>query len=353
MLATPHLSTQALFSRLQTDLGRLQGQLAERAGEVATGKRADLADRLGGAAAPLFGLQGRMAQARGHIDRTGIVESRLSVMQAALQQARGVAGGINYRSILDEAANTPALGGLQKQAATQGIGRILSALNASAGGRYLFGGLAVDTPPMQSADGMLAAVEGAVARHAAAAGGRIETPAQADALLAEIASMFDDSHPDPTLRFTGRLYRGAPDTTPDLSFDDGSGRAITYGAKASEDGVRALLEGLHLLAAVQKGDSRFGDAAYRRVAEATVGRIDAGVAGIVATEARLGLAQNDAAAFREEQQGAIAILEGRIGALQDADPAETAAKLAALETQLQASFLATARILRLSLANAF
>ena len=164
-------------------------------------------------------------------------------------------------------------------------------------------------------------------------------------------SMFDDTHADPALRFTGQIYQGAPDATEDLSVDDGTGRAITYGAKASEDGIRTLLEGLHLLAAVQKNDGQFGDAAYRRLATATVGMIDTGSNKIVGIEARLGLVQSDTASFRTEQQATAALLETRISALQDADPYEAATKLASLETQLQASYLATSRILRLSLAN--
>ena len=353
MLGNANLTTQVLFNRLQSDLGRLQGRFADRVGEVATGKRADLADRLGDSAAALFGLQASTSQARGHIDRIGLVETRLSVMQSSLQSVRGVADGLEYRKILDGAANTAGFGALQKQAATEGIARVISTLNAAVDGRYLFSGLAVDVAPMQQDNGMLAEVETVVASHVAAAGGRIDTPAQVDALLAEVGSMFDDSHPNPALRFTGQIYQGAPDATADLAFDDGTGRAITYGAKASEGGVRALLEGLHLLAAAQKDEGQFSDAAYQRLAEVTVGKLDSGTNAITGIEARLGLVQRDTATFREEQQASIAVLERRISALQDADPTEAATKLASLETQLQASFLATSRVLRLSLANTF
>lgn len=353
MLGNANLTTQVLFNRLQTDLGRLQGRFADRVGEVATGRRADLADRLGDSAAPLFGLQASATQARGHLERIGLVETRLSVMQSSLQHVRDVADGLDYRKILDDVGNTSGFGTLMRQSATEGIARIASSLNAAVDGRHLFAGLAVDTPPMRQDNTMLAAVEGVVASHVTAAGGRIETAAEVDALLAEVGRVFNDSHADPALRFTGQLYQGAPDATPDLSFDDGSGRAITYGAKASEGGVRDLLEGLHLLAAVQKDDGQFSDAAYRRLAEATVGRIDRGSNRITGIEARLGLVQADTASFREEQQATVVVLERRISALRDADPTEAATRLAALETQLQASFLATARILRLSLANTF
>ncbi|MCA8926758.1 MAG: hypothetical protein KDC18_01725 [Alphaproteobacteria bacterium] len=351
MLGNANLTTQVLFSRLQSDLDRLQGRFADRVGEVASGKRADLADRLGDSAASLFGLQASLTKAQGHRDRIGVVDTRLNVMQSALQQVRGLTGGLEYQKILDDVANTPTFGALQKQAATEAISRTLSTLNAAVDGRSLFSGLAVDTPPMRLDNAMLSDVETVVATHVAAAGGRIETAAQVDALLAEIGSMFDDTHADPALRFTGQIYQGAPDATEDLSVDDGTGRAITYGAKASEDGIRTLLEGLHLLAAVQKNDGQFGDAAYRRLATATVGMIDTGSNKIVGIEARLGLVQSDTASFRTEQQATAALLETRISALQDADPYEAATKLASLETQLQASYLATSRILRLSLAN--
>ena len=163
--------------------------------------------------------------------------------------------------------------------------------------------------------------------------------------------MFDDTHANPALHYSGQIYRGAPDATDDLSFSDGNGRRITYGAKASEGGVRQLLEGLHLFAAVQKDDGQMSETAYKHFAGAAVGTLDASTAGIVAIEARLGPVQADTTSFREEQRASLLILQSRISAIQDADPTEAATNLASLETQLQASFLATSRILRLSLAN--
>jgi|GEM_PF-6017813 len=351
MLGNGNLTTQVLFNRLQTDLGRLQGRFADRVGEVASGKRADLADRLGDSAASLFGLRASLTHSGGIIDRMGIVETRLAVSQTSLQNVRATAEGLNYRQILDDAVNTPVYGTLQKQGATDAIAKVLSTLNTAVDGRQLFSGLAVDTPPMIQENTMLAEVETVIAAHVTAAGGQIVTDAQVDGLLAEIASMFDDTHANPALHFSGQIYQGAPDATADLAFDDGTGRPITYGAKASEDGPRALLEGLHLLAAVQKSEGQFGRDAYRRFAEATVAKLDSGTVGVVEIEARLGLVQSDTARVREEQQAASVVLGNRIADLQEADPVEAATKLAALETQLQASFLATSRILRLSLAN--
>ena len=204
---------------------------------------------------------------------------------------------------------------------------------------------------MKQPNTMLAAVESVVASNVSAAGGRIETAAQVDSLLAEVASMFDDTNANPTLNFTGQIYQGAPDASADLSVSDGNGNRLVYGAKASEEGVRTLLQGLYLYAAVQKADGQFGAAAYKRFAGATVDMIDDGVAGVVSIEARLGLVQRNIESFREEQQASLVILQGRITGIENVDPTEAATTLAQLETQLQASFLATSRILRLSLAN--
>jgi flagellar hook-associated protein 3 FlgL len=351
MLNNVHLTTQVLFSRLQSDLQRLQGRFADSVGEVSNGKRANLADLLGGSGAPLFGLKAAVTHANGQIDRIGIVETRLSVMQSALRNSRSVTETFDFRRVLDDATNTAGFGGLVQQAASAGIDQVLNSLNASVSGRYLFSGQAVDQAPMQQTNGMIAAVQGVVASHVTAAGGQITSTAQVDSLLAEVASMFDDSHANPALHFSSQIYQGAPDTTNDLSFSDGNGRRITYGAKASEPGIRDLLEGLHLFTAVQRNDGQMSETAYRRFAGAAVGKLDQSTAGIVAVEARLGLVQADTTSFREEQQASLLVLQNRISVIQDADPTEAATTLASLETQLQASFLATSRILRLSLAN--
>ncbi len=351
MVYAANLTTQVLFDRLQGDLQRLQSRFADSVSEVANGKHANLADLLGGSGAPLFGLKAAAAHADGQIDRVGIVETRLTMMQAALQHSRGVTDTFDFRRVLDDATNTAGFGVLVRQAATDGIDQVLSTMNAAVNGRFLFSGQAVDQAPMRQTNGMIAAVQGVVASHVGAAGGQMTTTAQVDSLLAEIASMFDDTYPNPALHFSGEVYQGAPDASADLSFSDGNGRRITYGAKATEAGVRDLLEGLHLFAAVQRGDGQMNEQAYRHFAGAAVATLDRSTAGIVGIEARLGLVQTDTASFREDQQASLLVLQNRIAAIEDADPTEAATSLASLETQLQASFLATSRILRLSLAS--
>ena len=114
-----------------------------------------------------------------------------------------------------------------------------------------------------------------------AAGGRgwsIDT-GDVPGLLAELDTVFDDSHPDPTRRHTTAFYQGSLATEPDLVDQlDEDGRII-YGLKAKRGRLSRHRQGLHMLAAVRYGDTAMTEAAYRDYATAAAERLHRGEGG--------------------------------------------------------------------------
>jgi flagellar hook-associated protein 3 FlgL len=185
---------------------------------------------------------------------------------------------------------------------------------------------------------------------ATAAGGQIDVGDVAG-LLAELDAVFDDSHPDPTRRFTDAFYQGSPAAEPDLVGQlDEDGR-LTYGVKAEQAAFRDIMQGLHMLAAVRYGDAEMTEAAFRDYATAAAERLQQGLGKLVDLAARTGQNQALVAANQERLEVAKDLYNRQIVELEERDPYEAATMLTALEHQLEASYLLTARMNELSLTS--
>jgi flagellar hook-associated protein 3 FlgL len=234
--------------------------------------------------------------------------------------------------------------------ATTALDAVFRQLNVAVGGRYLFGGAAVDRPPMVDGTGPGDVIAAVIADAATAAGGQIDVGDVAG-LVAELDAVFDDSHADPTRRYTDAFYQGAPAAEPDLVGQlDEDGR-LTYGVKAEQAAFRDIMQGLHMLAAVRYGDAEMTEAAFRDYATAAAERLQRGLGRLVDLAARTGQNQALVAANQERLDVAKDLYNRQIVELEERDPYEAATMLTALEHQLEASYLLTARMNELSLTS--
>jgi flagellar hook-associated protein 3 FlgL len=227
---------------------------------------------------------------------------------------------------------------------------VLRQLNVAIAGRYLFGGTAVDQPPMVDGPDPAGVIAAVIGDAAAAAGGQIDV-GDVPGLLAELDAVFDDSHTDATRRYATAFYQGSPAAEPDLVGQlDEDGR-IAYGLKASELAFRDIVQGLHMLAGVRYGDPAITEAAYRDYATAAAERLQQGLGRLVDLAARTGQNQALVAANQERLDVAKDLYNRQVVELEGRDPYEAATILTTLEQQLEASYLITARMNELSLTS--
>ncbi|HEX5078594.1 MAG TPA: hypothetical protein VFV80_05535, partial [Geminicoccaceae bacterium] len=256
------VATIVAARRMQQDVVRLQQRLSAVGQEVATGRKADVSGELRGRTSILLAFRDAHARTERYLESGATLTMRLDTMQLAMSTVRdtgeplalqtlaalGREDVISLRNVQTSAA--AALDGVSRQ------------LNVAIAGRYLFGGTAVDRPPMLDGPGPAGVIDAVIGDAAAAAGGQIDV-ADVPGLLAELDTVFDDSHADPSRRFTGAFYQGSPASEPDLVGQlDEDGR-ITYGLKADEPAFRDVMQGLHMLAAVRYGDPAMTEDAYR------------------------------------------------------------------------------------------
>ena len=285
------LATIVATRRMQHDIGRLQQRLATVAQEVVTSTKADVSGELRGRTSILIAFRDAHARTERYLESGATLTMRLDTMQLAMTAVRDTAEPLALETLAAVGReDVVSLRNVQTWAATA-LDGVLRQLNVAISGRYLFGGAAVDQPPMVAGAGPGGVLAAVIGDAAAAAGGQIDVGDVAG-LLAELDSVFDDSHPDPTRRYGTAFYQGSPAAEPDLVGQlDEDGR-ITYGVKANEAAFRDIMQGLHMLAAVRYGDAAMSEAAYRDYATAAAERLQQGLGRLVDLAARTG--QNQA-----------------------------------------------------------
>ncbi len=342
------VATIVAARRMQHDITRLQHRLATAAQEVVTSVKADVSGELRGRTSILIAFRDAHARTERYLESGATLTMRLDTMQLAMPAIRDTAEPLGLETLAAIGReDVVSLRNVQTWATTA-LDGVLRQLNVAISGRYLFGGAVVDQPPMVAGAGPAGVLAAVIGDAAAAAGGQLDVGDVAG-LLAELDGVFDDSHPDPSRRYGTAFYLGSAAAEPDLVGQlDEDGR-ITYGLKANEAAFRDILQGLHMLAAVRYGDAAMSEAAYRDYATAAAGRLQQGLGRLVDLAARTGQNQALLAANQERLEVAMDLYNRQIVELEKRDPYEAATMLTALEQQLEASYLLTARMNRLSL----
>jgi flagellar hook-associated protein 3 FlgL len=344
------IATIVAARRMQHDINRLQGRLSTAGQEVATGMKADVSGELRGRTSILLGFRDAHARTERYLESGAILTMRLDTMQLAMSAIRDTSEPLSLETLAAVGReDVTSLRNIQTSASAA-LDGVLRQLNVAIAGRYLFGGTLVDQPPMIDGPDPAGVITAVIGDAAAASGGQIDV-GDVPGLLADLESVFDDSHADPTRQFSTAFYQGSPASEPDLTGQlDENGR-ITYGLKAEEAAFRDILQGLHMLAAVRYGDPVMTEAGYRDYATAAAERLQQGLGRLVDLAARTGQNQALVAANQERLDVARDLYNRQIVELERRDPYEAASLLTMLEQQLEASYVVTARMNQLSLTS--
>lgn len=321
------------FMSLQNG-GQIKSDLARLGQELSTGKSADVVEKLGGQTRQLSAITHSLDVLNAYQQSANETALTLDHMQFALDRVEQQRGS---------AVDTLLLISPQSQAhqisqasitAGQAFESMVGALNGRLAGRSLFAGAAVDRAPLADATTMLDDLRSNL----------VAATTQSD-VEAIVQFWFDD----PAGGFAMIGYLGdtnidisrqvGPDQTIDLPFraDDPDIkellRASALGALAGEmTGTLTQVEQANLLK--EAGTSLLGASAGLTETQAGVGVlqavVDTGQTRIASEQTSLSLVYND---------------------LTEADPFETAARLQAVQTQLEIHFAVTARLSRLTLAE--
>ena len=345
--------TSNLNNRL--DVARLTRQLQQASQEVTTGTRADLYGDLGQTAAIPLGLGAMMARNDGFAQSNALLGNRMDVMATSLTTVHDAAQSVLSQAVANLTQPGDSASTLQ-QSARAALNQITTALNANYGGAYLFSGTTSDQPPLQaqatanpatglSPQGVIAGIVGAGPTDAADAAAKL---AQIDAVYGPATGSARD--------FEATFYNGtsaqsaAGTPNPRVSGQIAAGQSVGYGIQANDPEIRNVLKGLTMLASTDP--SKITDpGAYKAWMLSAVSALSDGVSGVTDAQAQLGSQQKLVSDMAARQGDLKAVYTSRINAFEGVDPYEAASRLSQLQTQLQATYAATAQISKLTILN--
>lgn len=324
-------------------IARIQQQLATAQKELSAQRLADPGLALGADVSRLAGLHWQATELEGQQGRIAMARNRAEATQGSLEAIADLAG-----RVLGTAA--AARGSAQGQrviadAARESLSGLISLINASHGGSYLFGGLNGETPPL--ADFAGSPGEEAISdAFVTTFGFEPSDPAAATLTAAEISAFLDG--PFATLfDETGwqDIWVSSTPETPVTTL--GEGQRIGAAVSASAPFAAKLTQALTMMLTL--ADGRLMQEALVVVLDKAMSLIAEAQSDLVAEQGRIGLAQQSLREASETAEARLGRTRLAIEILQGVDAYALATEINMLTTQLQASYTLTSRLGQMSL----
>jgi flagellar hook-associated protein 3 FlgL len=165
-MKTTFISTVTLWNSPRSSLGKLQDSLTKANTELTTGRHADVGLALGYKVGESLSLRQQRGEIDTLTDSNGLAIERLKTTTAALDSIRDDA--TKFRDALVGLPLNPPVGIVKNQAEDY-LSGLISNLNTSIGGQYIFGGISTKvTPANDYASGGPLSLKGLVANKFAA-----------------------------------------------------------------------------------------------------------------------------------------------------------------------------------------
>jgi len=227
---------------------------------------------------------------------------------------------------------------------------LVSALNSTHAGEYLFAGINTDVRPVADYFGSPApaAKQAVDDSFVAAFGIAQEDPGAAAITAAEMAQFLDADF--------AALFEPAGWTSAWSSASSENIRSRISPSELVETGTNANTPGIRKLAmahtmVVEFSAANLSDEAFQVVAEKAMALVGSAVADLTADRARLGAAQERVTNASARMSIQMDVLANHVNALETVDPYEASTRISTLMTQIETAYALTARIQKLSILN--
>lgn len=350
------LVSLAVQSRsVQRYINTIQSDMIERGNEVTTGKKQNLVGDLGGEIRNYLDLQSTRTSLMNRQERLQTGDNRLAQMgislEMMLEQTKDYQNLIAQVGIVDRSTVD-----IYIDQAESTLQSMKNALNIQWGGRYLFSGDDVLGQPIESFEPLQTAIEDIINVHAAAAGGNLTTQAEVDALLAEIDTVFDNTHATPTLTFDALAYSGGDGDMAGIEIAEGD--VMQFDVKANDDVFKNAIKGYMLLVTEETFRGHLAENTGRATTELendylknALSEISSAGFDLIEKRASVGFKQERITRTNEGLDSIIFQYEQRIGLFENADQYEAGIAFSELQRQLEASYYVTASLGDQSLLN--
>ncbi len=347
-MKTSLISTAGFAAAQLQSINRMQAQLSDLQLEISSGRHADLGLALGHRAGEVTSLRGVQSQFSSIIDTNRLLDSRLTVTQAALSDVGETSRGL-IEALVPLRSN-PVKAEIAVQTAREQLDHVFTSLNSSVSGQYLFAGINTDEAPMPDYFGTPTSA-GKVATDAAFLGhfGFAQTDPQVSTITAaDMEAFLDGPFADvfDTANWAANWTTASADVQNQRIEPD---NLLRVGVSAQERPFAELASAFVMIADLGLAD--MNNAAYTTLVDRAIETAATANEQIDDLRASVGLMEERIANADEAMQVRLDFLSIQIGELENIDPYEKSTEVNNLLTSLEISYALTGRLQSLRLAQ--
>lgn len=341
------IPSQATLAPLQQSVTRLRAEITDRTKELSTGRHSDVGLWLGSRSGLLVSLSTERTTLQSMTATNGIIAGRLDTTQSKLESLQTSAQDMLNSLLASNASEAHA--GTIRSAGESHLASLISELNSTLGGDFLFAGLDTGTEPI--ADYYAASSSSKQAVDAAFSGAFGFTQSSPSVSCISGASMQAFLDTQFSALFQEPSWSIAWSSASDQARSDRISPTSTQktSVSANEPAFRQLAQTYTMLADL--GTQTLGADAYAAVVDTAGDLLRSAIEGLTDLRAEVGSVQSAIGDANEQMSLQSDLLTTQIGDLENVDIYEVTSRLAELQTRLEASYLLTARLRDLSLVH--
>jgi len=344
---TSAISMQSILSSLQYSVAKVQGEVADRSKELSTGQHSDLGLTLGSRSKLLVSLHAESSSLETLTETNKLVSTRLDTTQSKLDSIQSSAENV-LNSLLTLSSSDVSAGTVQELGKNE-LSSLISQMNSSLGGNFLFAGTNTDirpivdyTAPSSSAKAAVAAAffsKFGFAQSSPNVSGISGTDMQ-DFLDDQFSALFQD--PNWNADWSSAANQELTDRISQT-------RTAKTSVSGNETALRQLAQAYTMLADL--GTQDLGTQAYDAVTTTAGDLVRKAIDGLTDLRANIGSVQSDIETASDQMSLQMSLLKTHSSDLMNVDAFDVASRLSELQTQLEASYSLTAQLRELSLAH--
>jgi flagellar hook-associated protein 3 FlgL len=340
------LSTAALSDGMRIALSKAQQQLADAQLELSTGRHADVGRTLGVNTARAISLRNDMDNLQSLTDTNNMLAPKLEYTQS---QLKGLADAAQtFLSDVIAARGSSQGAHVAKVAADDALKTLISAMNATYDGQYIFGGINTAAKPIADYYAM---------------------PAEANKVAVDTAyvTQFGINQSDPNVASLTDTDVGTFIDGPFATLFDKSNWTVNWSSasdsniqsrispsekvetsvNANGDAIRGLAEAFTMIADL--GIESMNDNAQNVLLDKAMRLVSGSISSLDRLRSDIGVAQGRVSGANERLSIQTDILSKGISKLENVDPAEISVRITTLSTQMETTYALTARLSQMSL----
>lgn len=319
----------SFFTRRQNS--HMRQELTRLSTEMSTGRKTETGSKTTGEIGALAGLEHSLKLMSAHEHATTEARLMADTTQVALTTIHTQAQDLSNGLIAARSSHNTTLLRTTSLDAGQKFASIISKLNADAGGRSLFAGAATDQPALADAETIMSELMTAIAGEMTAGG---------------VAAQIDDWFNTPGGGFETLGYLGADESYGPIKL--GNGETATLPVRANDAEVRNLLSAVAKTVVLGEGALAGDPEQQKALAELSSNALLQAVDQTTMLQARVGAVEARIESAVVHNTAEKHALELSYNDLTSADPYDTASRLEELYGQMEALYVTTARLSKLS-----